>query len=137
MPKVLVEFDSIEQAQAAIFAVSGQQAAAPAPAFMPNVAAPMPAPAPMPQAAPMGFPPAPQAGVPFPAPAPAAIPAAQAAPAPAASQYTAAQCASALQSYAQKHSPKGAKALLQQFGIDSVNKLDPSQYANFLQAAAV
>lgn len=131
MPKIYVEFESIEQAQIALNAVNG--GAQTAPAYAPPAApayVPPAAPAPLPQAA--------VAPAPLPVAAPAAIPAAQVAPAPApvASGYTQAQCATALQAYCQKHSPKAGKALLGQFGIDAITKLDPTMYAQFIQAAS-
>lgn len=149
MPKVLVEFDSIEQAQAAIHAVTGNQAPAPAPHFLPNVApapyvppqpAPMaPAPAPYaPPAQPQQF--APPAGMPMPAPAPAPAPMApQPAPmasaAPAApSGITQAQLSAAAQAYAKKHTPKGAKAKLAEFGITKISEAHESIYPQLLQA---
>lgn len=123
MPKVLVEFNSIEEAQAAIFAVCGASSPAPAP-YVP--------PAPQATPAPVYAPPPPQA-----APTAPYAPPPQAAPAPAAGGYTSAQVATALQGYAKRHTPQGAKAILSKYGVTAVNHIDPAQYGNVMTDLAV
>lgn len=141
--KVTVEFDSIEQAAIAVAAVTNAHipaqyhatpAAAPAPA--PHVA-PAPVAQPAPLAAPMQPAPAPAN---FAAPALAGQPAAPvAAAAPVASGITAAQVAAAAQAYAKdpRFGPKGAKAVLAQFGATSIGTVNPANYPALLQALAV
>ena len=121
MTKIFVEFDSIEQAQAAIYAVKGTRAAAPAPAFAPNVAPAAPAPAP---AAP---PPMPAAAAPAPAaPAPAPMP-------PAVGGVTQAQVVAAAQAFAKAYGPKAAKDRLAALGVTAVGQLQEAQYATAIE----
>lgn len=149
--KVLVEFDSIEQAQAAIHAVSGHQSAAPAPHFQPNVEQAQPAYAPQPpQQAPVSYaPPAPpqqqqyapqppQSYAPLAPPqmqqnvAPAPGPAAPPSSAQAAGNFTTAQVTAAFQQYCRANTAKAGKEVLREFSVDSAAKIDPSYYAAFM-----
>lgn len=135
MPKITIEFDSIEQASIAYAAVYGgaqpvQHAPAPAPvAPAPYAPAPAPAPAPHVMQAPAGFtPPMPPAPMAAPAPAPAPAPVA-AAPVPA-GNVTQAQLAQAAQAYAKTHGAAATKAVLTKYGIDGVAKCPPEQMIN-------
>ena len=108
MPKVLVEFNSIEEAQAAIAAV-GATTPAPAPAA---------APAPAPAAAP----------APAPAPAPAAAPA---------QGVTIQQVEAAVTAYANAHGPAATKAKFAEVSATKISDIPPEQYANALTVFAV
>lgn len=131
--KVTVEFDSIEQATAAVNAVRGH-AAAPAPAPAAPAAPyvqPQPAPAPAPAPQPVYQAPAP---APQPAPAPAPAPAVGA---PQAGGITQAQVAAAAQAYSKQHGPKAAKAVLAELGATAISQITPENYALALQKLAV
>lgn len=117
MPKVLVEFNSIEEAVAALGGTAqvpvaaAPQQYAPAPVPVNQAPAPMPA-----QAAPQYAPPA--------APAPV-------------QQLTAADVTAAVQAYAKAHGPANAKAILSQYNVSAVAQLQPQQYAAVIAAFKV
>lgn len=118
--KVLVEFESLEAANAAL---GSTPAAAPAPAPTPAApapvaAAPVPAPVPAPAAA---------------APAPVPAPVAAAAPAGDLVQ----QALNGAQQYAAAHGPAACKAKLTEFGVAKVSDIPAEQIANFIAAVAV
>lgn len=130
MTKVLVEFESIEQAQIAIAALNNQHvpayiAAAPATPTGPAPQAYVP-PAPQVAPVPQQVAPAPQAYAP---PAPAAglvaAPATSGAPA---STITPAILGAAAQAYSKAYKAAGTKAVFAQFGIASVGQARPDQY---------
>lgn len=115
--KVTIEFDSVEQAQAALAGINGGTPVV----TMAQAAGHFPPP-PVAQAAPAPMPVAPAPFVPPQAPAPAATPTAGA-------SYTAADVQAAVQAYAKANNAKAAKALLNEFGVNSIAEIRPDQYA--------
>lgn len=126
--KITIEFDSAEQAVAALRGI-GPAAASVAPPPAPAPYAPPQQPYQPPAAAPVYAPPAPAAPVYTPPP--------QAPVAAASGGITIQQLAQAAQAYAKVHTPKGAKAKLAEFGLTKINDTNPAQYATLLQALAV
>lgn len=115
--KVLVEFESLEAANAAL---GGTVQANPAPAPA-ATAAPAPAtPAPAAAAPPPAAAPAP-AAPPVAAPAPAAAPAAG-------TGITEAQVLEAMQAYAQANGPAATRGVLGTFNAKKISDLTPDQY---------
>lgn len=119
--KVLVEFNSIEEANIAVAAVQGGASVQPV----------AQAPATPPYTAPPAAPVAPPAQPPAAAVAPPPLPPAAAAPvAPAAAGgLTKEQVTQAAQAYAKANSPAATKAILQQFGVSAIKDINPEHYA--------
>lgn len=129
--KILIEFDTMQQAQAAHAAAFGHQPASPPPQ---QAQAPYQPPAQQPPAQQQYAPPAQTQYAP-PAGAPVQQPPAPQGAAP--GSITLAQLTQAAQAYAKAHTPKAAMGVLSQFGITKVSDARPDMYPQLLQALAV
>lgn len=132
--KITVEFDSIEQATAAVNASYGFVAPQPPAPAIPQQHWTPPAPVAPVAPAPV-YAPAPPVAAPAPM-APPAPPVAAPAPGPAGA-VPAAQLIAAAQAFSKKHGGAATKAVLVRFGVKAVGEINPAHHQQFLQEVAV